>query len=224
MHQNDISRTSMVKSQLLTAKVLDAAVIEAFLSVPRESFAPETLRNAAYVDEELYIAPGRFLLEPKTLGKLLEVANIQTTDTVLVVAAASGYSCAIISKLAARVVALEEIRDLSEKSKLLFKTNNIQNVEVVNAPLDAGYPSLAPYQVIFIEGAVQNIGAALFDQLAEGGKIITVENISTKVNDATGLGKAVSYTKVNNTLFKKVHFDASVPNLRAFEHNKGFVF
>src|SRR5260370_11450328 len=102
------ARLNMVESQIRPNKVTDPAVIEAMLAVPRERFVPEALRGVAYVDEDIPLGGGRYLMEPMVLGRLLQSAAIARTDAVLDVGCGSGYASAVMARLARNVIALEE--------------------------------------------------------------------------------------------------------------------
>jgi protein-L-isoaspartate(D-aspartate) O-methyltransferase len=218
------SRQAMIESQLLTGEVIAPEVIAAFTKVPRDLFVPEKYKNAAYVDEDMEVSFGRYLLEPLTLGRMFILADIKPTDTVLDIGCASGYSSAIASNLAQKVIALEEVRDLAEKARKNLAYIGCSNVEVLSSSLQEGCHAKGPYQVILIQGAVEYIPSGLQEQLAEGGKLVTVENIMKRSDSTGGLGRLIVYTKVNNELFATRMFDASVPVLAAFQKKNGFDF
>src|SRR5262245_25256377 len=100
-------RTKMVDGQLRTTDVTDPAILDAMLSIPREAFVDEKRRQLAYVDADTEIAPGRYLMEASPFAKLLQLAGIAASDRVLDVGAGTGYGAAVLSRLAASVVALE---------------------------------------------------------------------------------------------------------------------
>ena len=112
------ARTKMVDGQLLTNKVTDHDVVEAFLEVPRENFASEMLRGTAYIDEDLPLGKGRYLIEPMVLAlRLLQIAAVTTEDTVLDIGAGTGYATALLLRLAKSVVALELYGDTRDARK-----------------------------------------------------------------------------------------------------------
>ncbi len=215
---------SMIDSQLLTGEVVDPRILSAFASVPRDRFVPEKFRHSAYVDEDIQVSFGRYLVDPLTLGKMLVQAAITESDTVLDIAPATGYSSAVMSYLAQKVVAVEEVRDLADKARANMASLSRSNVEIVCAVLTEGCHIKGPYSVILIQGAVRVIPPAITDQLAEGGRLVCVENVMLRGDAASGLGKLVVYTKVDNALFKTTVSDASVPILPAFQAPTGFQF
>src|SRR5215467_10277532 len=102
------ARVHMIESQLRPGKVIDARVLSAFAGIRRELFVPEYLRAVAYVDEDLPLGKGRYLMEPMVAARLLQAVAVERTDTVLIVGAGTGYEAAIVAFLARSVVALEE--------------------------------------------------------------------------------------------------------------------
>ena len=212
------ARSNMVDCQLRTNKVKDLRVLDAFETVPREFFVSETRRSVAYVDEDLEIAPGRHLMEPMVLARLIQAAAVEDDDLVLVIGSASGYSSAILSHLAATVVALECDRGLAARAAELFAELGIDNVVAEEGPLESGYPSQAPYNVVLIDGSVAEVPAAIAEQLAEGGRLVTV------VRDGAALGRASLTQRTGDVISGRVLFDAATPLLPGFTGDVGFVF
>ncbi|RRH76305.1 protein-L-isoaspartate O-methyltransferase family protein [Falsigemmobacter faecalis] len=162
-------RVMMVDNQIRPSDVTKYPVIAAMLDIPRESFVPDHLIEAAYMGEDLVVAPRRVLLEPRTFAKLLDAVNIQSDELVLDVGSALGYSAAVIGKMAQAVVALEEDEALAAGAAT--RLASVDNVAAVTGALSAGCAAQAPYDVIVIEGGVEEIPAALPAQLKEGGRI-----------------------------------------------------
>src|SRR5713101_941123 len=108
----EAARTCMVESQLRPNKVTDAGVLGAFTGTRRELFAPEHLRVVAYIDEDLPLGKGRYLMEPMVAARLLQAAAVERTDAALIVGAGTGYEAALVAVLARNVVALEEDPEL----------------------------------------------------------------------------------------------------------------
>lgn len=154
----------MIDSQLRTVGINDAAVVRAFDAVAREDFVPAAMAGFAYADAAIEVAPGRWLLEPMTLGLLLHHAHIVSTDRVLVIGAATGYSAAVAAQLAGHVTALES--DPALVAAAAFP--------VTSGPLTAGWPAAAPYSLILFEGAIASVPPAIAAQLAPGGRVAAV--------------------------------------------------
>jgi protein-L-isoaspartate(D-aspartate) O-methyltransferase len=211
------ARLNMVESQLRTNKVTDEAVLAGFLAVPRERFVPPHLAGIAYVDEDIPLGGGRYLMEPMVLARLLQLAEIAPGDGVLEVGAATGYATAILARLGARVVAVESDRGLVAVARARMQDMRIGNVTLLEGPLDEGYPAGAPYEVIVINGAVVSIPDAIARQLAEGGRLVTVLK-------PHALGHAVVMTRSAGILSERRVFDAGIMKLPGFEPAPGFVF
>lgn len=216
-------RQNMVDGQLLPNQVSSERILYPMMCVPREYFVPENRKESAYLDEEIEVAPGRYVLAPVVLGRLLSLADIQENEKILVVGSATGYSALVLSYLAAHVIAVEEQNELADKARQAVRQFNRANIEIVTAPYTQGYPAGAPYDVVFIDGAVQAIPPVLIEQLREGGRLVTVENVAQRPG-VSGLGKAAVMTRSGSSLFKKRGFDASVPLLPGFEYKPSFIF
>ena len=155
------ARINMVENQIRPSDVTDLRIQGAMRSIPRELFLPKTVRSLAYSEERLEIVPGRRVIEPRTMAKMIQAAEIKATDLVLVVGASTGYAAAIASKLGAAVVALEEDASLVESAVANYSHLNIDTVAAVQGPLLEGHSSQAPYDVILIDGGVEQVPAAL---------------------------------------------------------------
>lgn len=212
------ARLNMVDSQLRTNKVTDTALLEAFEAVPREAFVPERLCGIAYVDEDIPLGNDRFVIEPMIMARLLQAARPQADDIALDIGCATGYATAILSRLVATVVALEAEAALAAQANRTLSELEIDNAVVVEGALIEGYPKQAPYNVIVLGAAVAEIPAAISDQLAEGGRLVTV------VRDTTGMGRATLMQRDGDMVSSRVLFDAALPLLPGFEVEPGFVF
>jgi protein-L-isoaspartate(D-aspartate) O-methyltransferase len=210
-------RLTMVESQIRTSDVTDVRIRAALGEVPRERFVPAAKRAIAYADAPLELVPGRFLLEPRVHAKLLQLAEIRPTDRVLDVGCATGYSTAVLACLAAKVTGLEEDADLVRVATDMIPAVGAANVQVVQGALAGGYKAGAPYDVIFINGAIERAPEALLAQLAEGGRLVAVLREETQ-------GRAVLYRKEDGHVGHWASFDAAAPVLAGFRQPAGFVF
>jgi protein-L-isoaspartate(D-aspartate) O-methyltransferase len=210
-------RRRMVESQLRTNKITDDAVLDAMGEVPRELFVPRALKSIAYLDEDLQIAPGRYLMEPMVLGRLLHLAEVKASDQAMVIGCGNGYSAAVLARIANSVVAVESDAALAQKAQELLVDFGASNVNLARAPLTAGYPAKAPYDVILFDGAVQQIPDSIVGQLAVGGRLVAVLQ-------ADGPGRAILATRTEAGLSQRVVFDCSVPSLPGFAKAPSFVF
>ncbi len=211
-------RHTMVESQLRTNEVSEPRLVAALEAVPREAFVPEPLRGIAYVDEDLEVAPARFLMEPRVLALLIQAASLDAADVVLDVGCLSGYSTALLACLADTVVGLESDADLARRADELMSTLGVDNAAVVTGLLAEGYAKQAPYDVILIGGAVPEVPPALIDQLAEGGRLLTI------LRPPGAVGRAALMLRRHGQVSTRALFDAAVPALPGFERNPSFVF
>lgn len=214
-----LARLNMVESQIRTNKVTDPALIEAFDTIPRELFVPKAKRGIAYVDEALEIGGGRYMLEPMVLARLLQAALPKPGDVALDVACGTGYATVVLSKLVSMVVGVEEDQALVDAGNANLETLQIDNAAIVNGPLAQGYGKQAPYDVILIDGGVETVPQPLFDELADGGRLVVVEGGSP-----TEPGVAVLYEKLGTRIGRRILFDAGTPLLNGFRQEAGFVF
>jgi len=208
-------RTMMVDTQVRPSDVTKFPIIDAMLRVPREAFVPRPLREAAYMGENLDLGAGRVLLEPRTLAKMLDALDIRGDELVLDVGSALGYSAAIMATMAEAVVALEEDETMSSEAEDLLMEHGADNVIVHTAPLTGGAPEHGPYDVIAIEGAVQDLPDPITDQLKDGGRIVCLF-----MEGALGVVR-IGY-KSNGKITWRFAFNASAPVLPGFEKKPAF--
>ena len=215
----DEARHNMVDNQLRANKVHDDRVLDAFLRLQRELFVPTGLRGVAFIDEDLLVSPGRYLMEPMVAARLLQALAAQPKDAALVVGAGVGYEAAVLGLLARGVVALEEDPQLARIGRSALVDHRIASVTYVEAPLNPGHRPRAPYDVILFGGAVALIPDEISAQLAEGGRIGVVLR-----KPGSPLGRATLITRTGAVLAQRVIFDAATPLLPGFAAEPGFVF
>lgn len=164
-------RTVMVDTQVRPSDVTKFPIIDAMLSIPREAFVPTSLREAAYIGENLNLPGGRTMLEPRTLAKMLDALDVRPSDVVLDVGCGLGYATAVIARLAEFVVALEDDADRAAEAQANLSDEGVDNAAVMTGDLTEGIAKSAPYDVILIHGGVEVVPEALTDQLRDGGRI-----------------------------------------------------
>ena len=213
------ARQAMVDRQVRPHDVTDLRILEALLEVPRENFLDPVHRALAYLDTEVPVsaASGRMLLKPIVFGKLLQAAAIRESDRVLDVGCATGYSAAVLARLAGEVVALEEDAALAAAAVANLAALGAAHVRVVTGPLTAGAPQSAPYDVILLEGRSEVAPEALCEQLAEGGRLLAVVG-------GAPMAKAMMYDKNGDNITALPLFDAGAPVLPGFVKPPEFVF
>jgi protein-L-isoaspartate(D-aspartate) O-methyltransferase len=210
------ARRKMVASQIRTSEVTDPVVVEAMAAVPREVFVPPANRDFAYIDEDLAIGKGRYLMEPVVLARLLQLADLQPMDKALVIGAGTGYSAAVISRLVHSVVALESDRALADFAVQALASAG-PRVSVVTGDLKGGWPQQSPYDVILVDGAVSELPNALKPQLADGGRLVCI------VREGP-VGRATLLTRSGDSYGSRQEFDAMTPLLSGFEKQPKFAF
>jgi protein-L-isoaspartate(D-aspartate) O-methyltransferase len=213
----DAARRSMVDSQLKPNQIVDQRVTQAMAEVPRELFVPENLAAVAYVDEDLPIAPGRFLMEPVVFARLLQAAAIKPEDVVLDLGCGTGYSTAVLARLANAVVAIEPDPDLRAKAETVMAKIGADNTAIVDGDMTVGNPDQGPFDVIFLNGAAEQIPDGLRDQLADGGRLVAVQV-------RNGVGKTMVFKRQGDLIGARELFDAAIPVLPGFARRPGFVF
>jgi protein-L-isoaspartate(D-aspartate) O-methyltransferase len=216
-------RRGMVDSQVRPNDVTEPRLIEAMLELPRERFVPEARKSLAYLDDDLIVRevaggkPARYLLEPMVLAKLIQALEVTTESHVLDVGSATGYSAAVLGRLAGSVVAVEEEDALAASARKILAELRIANVTIVPGSLPAGWPVKAPYDVILLNGSVEVVPEAILSQLKDGGRLGAV--VRTGV-----LSRAILHLKSGGVISRRPVFTAAAPPLAGFEAPRGFVF
>lgn len=219
----ETARAKMVDSQLRTTDVTSHSVLNAFARVPREEFVPAGIKQIAYADEDLQICPAkdgigaRYIMKASPLAKLLQLAAITKDDIVLEIGGGTGYVAAVLSQLAASVVSLESDEELSATAAKTLSSLGYDNVATVTGPLDKGYQAEAPYDLIFINGSVEHVPAALLEQLRDGGRLVAVVGYGNSA-------KATVYRRDGKGTSSTTFFNASVKPVPGFAKTREFVF
>ncbi|MWD26982.1 methyltransferase domain-containing protein [Aquicoccus sp. SCR17] len=208
-------RTIMVDTQVRPADVTKFPIIEAMLSVPRESFVPRTKREAAYVGENVDLGGGRVVLEPRTLAKMLDGLDIQDDELVLDIGCGLGYSSAVLAHLAEAVVAVEEDETLATEAQSALADQGADSVVVHHGPLAEGAPQHGPYDVVILQGAVERLPEAITEQVKDGGRIACLFS-----EDRLGVVR-IGY-KIDGEISWRFAFNAGAPVLPGFERETAF--
>jgi protein-L-isoaspartate(D-aspartate) O-methyltransferase len=208
-------RVVMVDTQVRPSDVTKFPIIDAMLAVPREVYLPGDLREAAYVDQHLDIAPGRVVLDARTLAKTLDALDIQPGELVLDVGTGLGYSTAVIARLAETVIAVEEDAAMAAEAERLLAQEGVDNAVVVQAALAEGAARHGPYDVILVEGGAETIPEALVAQLKEGGRMSAIF-----VEGALGTVK-IGYKREGRMVWRFA-FNSLAPVLPGFALERAF--
>lgn len=207
-------RTMMVDTQIRPSDVTKYPIISAFLEVPREAFVPEALQDVAYSEHELRLSPSSHMLEARAFAKLLDALQISSEHAVLDLGAAQGYSTAVLSWMAAFVVGVTE-DDLAAEGQ-----TKLTELGYDNAVLQAGEPAQgaaahAPFDVIVVQGSVQQMPQTLLDQLNENGRI-------GAFFDVNGVSVARVGRKLNGQVYWEDIFESHASAIAGFERRVEF--
>lgn len=210
-----LARENMVESQVRPNGITDRRIIAAMADVAREAFVGETQRAVAYAGGSLALANGRAIAEPMVLAKLIQLADITAGDRVLHAGCGTGYGTAVLAQLGKSVVAIDSDAALAAAAKAGLAS--YPNVTVKQSDLAAGERG-STFDVILIEGLAAQVPQALFDQLAEGGRLVAVVGVGEG-------GKATLYTRTGGLISSREVFDAAIAPLPGFGlHRPAFVF
>ena len=217
MFDSAAARRTMVERQILTADVHNPDLLAAMLDIPRERFLPPALAELAYVDGDIELGNGRALLKPMVLAKLIEAAQVRADDHVLDIGCASGYSSALLARLAGSVIALEEDAGLARVAKEALAAAGAAKAIVVDGPLTDGWPAAAPYDFILLNGATEVTPEALGRQLKPSGRLACIFC-------RPPVAKAMLYRLAEGRLVGRPIFDAAAALLPGFAKPPAFDF
>ncbi|MBS0270246.1 MAG: protein-L-isoaspartate O-methyltransferase [Proteobacteria bacterium] len=212
-----LQRRNMVESQIRPSDVTDRRITAAMTAIPREKFLPDRLASLAYSDELLTIAPGRETLPPRVLAKLIQLAELDAGDNVLVISE-TGYAAALVAQMANKVVSLFADDETAKAAKEAYTSLAIGNVTAVTGAAASGWAAAAPYDVVLIEGGIEKVPRAIEDQIRENGRLVSIS-----LNDK--IGRAVVLHKRAGLFARRDAFQAAAPLVSGFaEARPAFVF
>jgi protein-L-isoaspartate(D-aspartate) O-methyltransferase len=212
------ARRTMVDCQILPNNVTDQRIIDAMMELPREMFVPKPKRSVAYVDESLALGFGRFLIEPMVAARLMQILELKSTDVALSIGAGTGYCIAILGRIVETVVAIEQIPTLAQNATKNLSELGIDNVAIIEGQLEGGAPKQSPYNIIFFDGAINEVPTAISDQLAEEGRLIAM------IKKTNGICQAHLMTRSGGVISGRNIFESSTPLLPGFDHKIAFLF
>jgi protein-L-isoaspartate(D-aspartate) O-methyltransferase len=211
------ARRRMVDNQLRTSNITDRRILAAMGEVPRERFVPAARQGLAYADTVHDLGHGRALASPAPFARLVQLAEVDSTDAVLDIGAGTGYSTAVLARLAAHVTGLESEPSLAAKARDLLAELGVANATIAEGALDgAGQPRDA-FDVIVLEGAVAEAPTGLFPLLRDGGRLVALLR-------RTGAGVAHVYVRSGGEVASRAEFNTALPPLGAAPREDRFVF
>ena len=220
-------RQSMVESQLRPNEVTDRRILSAMAALPRERFVPQRTSLLAYMDESVEVipardgAPARYLLAPMVLARLVQLASVEPEDKVLDVGCATGYSTAVLARLGSSVIGLEPEPELAEAARRTLRELAIDNARILEGALAEGAPKDGPYDVVLLNGSVEEIPESLLAELREGGRLVAI--LASGANNVRP-GKATLFVKIDGEASGLPHFDAGAKALPGFSRARAFAF
>jgi protein-L-isoaspartate(D-aspartate) O-methyltransferase len=212
------ARRNMIECQLRTNKITDKRILEAMSLIPRERFISNERAMMAYTDTDVPCGDGRYLMAPIAVSRLIQEAAITAGDSVLCIASGTGYSVAVMARIAGSVIALESSPDCAKKAGELLAELNLDNAVVVEGDVTVGWAAESPYDIIFIDGMVAEVPNTLFEQLADGGRLLAI------IDSGDGIGRATLFVKLSGNISDRQIFDIRVGRLLEFDKLQEFVF
>ncbi|MCT4682187.1 MAG: protein-L-isoaspartate O-methyltransferase [Roseicyclus sp.] len=210
-------RRIMVDTQIRPSDVTSFPIIDAMLNTPREAYVPDAARDLAYLGGPIALGGGRQLMEPRSIGKMLEALDVTPGEMVLEIGPGLGYTTALLARMAEAVVAVEEDEALAREAEANLSAQSVDNAAVLTGPLADGSAKNAPYDAIVIFAGVEEIPAALTDQLRDGGRIMAVFMNGPLGEVRTGL-------KLHGDVSWRMEFNATAPVLPGFARAPSFEF
>ncbi len=201
------ARVNMVTNQIMTNQVVQPAILDAMMKLPRHEFVDSQWQEVAYFDGRIPLGEGRFMLAPEIFARMIQALKLHSQDRVLDIACGTGYSTAVLAQLVKEVIAIESQAELAVKAATILPRLQINNIAVKTAELFSGAPEISSYDAIMVNGKVDKAPESLLNQLAEGGRLVCIEQ------SGRDLSKAVLYQKFNDSNGRTELFDAFADRL-----------
>lgn len=213
------ARRFMVLGQLKPSGVSDARLLSAMGAIPRERFVPAAGIARAYTDAAVPLPGGRSMAAPLVTARLVQLAGVRRDERVLVLCAGTGFAAAVLAALGAKVTAVEEDAALAAIARAaLPAATDPGAVTLVEADSTAGHAAGAPYDLILIEGAVPAVPRGIEEQLAEGGRLVTI------IAAPGGPGRATLVRRTGESFTAVPGFDAPGTPAPGFAPAPAFAF
>ena len=207
----------MVEGQIKPIGGMQKNILDAFNSINRDDFVPLNLKDNSFSERNLFLKRDRFVLKANLLAKIISALNISNEENVLVIGSSTGYSSAVISRIAETVISIEEDKELLDFSEEAVRKNGIDNVVFINNAMKEGCSEQGPFNAIIIEGAIDEVPPKILNQLDHNGRLIAM------IND-NGISNVIEYQKKNNAFTERFLFNCSAPKLKSFDKRKSFSF
>ena len=208
---------NMIEGQIKPIGGMQKNILQAFSSVNRDDFVPQNLKENCYSEKNLFLKRDRFVLKANLIAKIISALNISNEENVLVIGSSTGYSSAIISRLAETVISIEEDQELLDFSEEAIKKNGIDNIVFINNPMIEGCSEQGPFNAIIIEGAIDEVPPKILNQLEDNGRLIAMINNK-------GVSNVIEYQKKNHIFTDRFLFSCTAPKLKCFDKRKSFSF
>ena len=214
---SNLLNKNMVEGQIKPIGGMQKNILEAFSSINRDDFVPKHLKDNSFSERNLFLERDRFILKANLTAKIISALNISNEENVLIIGSSTGYSSAIISRLAETVISIDEDKELLDFSEDVIKNIGIDNIVFINNKMIEGCSDQEPFNAIIIEGAVDEVPPKILNQLEHNGRLIAM------IND-NGISNVIEYQKKNNTFTERFLFSCSAPKLKSFDKRKSFSF
>ena len=214
---NRLLNKNMIEGQIKPIGGMQKNILQAFSSVNRDDFVPQNLKVNCYSEKNLFLKRDRFVLKANLIAKIISALNISNEENVLVIGSSTGYSSAIISRLAETVISIEEDQELLDFSEEAIKKNGIDNIVFINNAMIEGCSEQGPFNAIIIEGAIDEVPPKILNQLEDNGRLIAMINNK-------GVSNVIEYQKKNNIFIDRFLFSCTAPKLKCFDKRKSFSF
>jgi len=214
------ARRNMIESQIRTWEVLDDRVLQALDRVPRHEFVPQDSIEWAYIDYQVPLGIGEYMLSPTVEARLIQELRLQPGDKVLEVGTGSGYVTALLAELAGEVWSVEVTPGFKVEAEQRLQRMGYDNVRVEVGDGSKGWERQAPYDTILVTGAMPELPDAFKEQLTQGGRMVCILDASAPVQEATRITRLGEDAFREDSLFEV----EGVPHLRGVEKKKEFVF
>ena len=212
------ARFNMIEQQIRPWEVLDAHVLHLLSVVKRESFVPLAQRALAFVDTEIALPGGQYMLAPRVEARMLQDLGVQKHEKVLEIGAGSGYMAALLAHRAQKVITLEIDGPLAQRARANLQAAGVYNADVRQADGSQGAPSEAPFDVIVLSGSVAEVPQALLQQLKLGGRLGAIVGEEPMM-------RATFVTRHTETEYRTTQpWDTVAPRLRNFPQPSRFHF